>query len=543
MLKFQIGPSNADSFPGNLTEFFENDKVFGWAHWQGDPQAVTPQRLQEIITKIKDQPDNPNLILPTHLSLVIITGSNDQAKFQFFAGAKVLLKRGGKTVIISKSATGKLLETDLLTFSCSQYPVDLPKINPSKEESPFVQNKNFQLHPPGNISLGSKFIYTNRLQNQLALFAKNISEKPKSIYLILVIILIIASSLLYQLRSKTSEKKDQLITQMGQSLDRQINEAKTLNEINPSLARLQMLTARQNLLKSANENFGDWQANKSPEKDRIEKLINLANQELATISRIYIIKQFETQYDTSLLRSDAKISSAALHQGKIILLDGNGGALFRVNSQNKSGEIVSSDNKFKGGKKIDFSGDQISVFGDKVVGYPKNLNVDKSDSWGSIATMKSFSANVYLLDPPKNSVWKYSPTDTGYLGPKNYLGEGLTINLSGAVDMTINGEVIILTKSGGLVRFASGIPQTTAISGIDRPLNNPTSVFSNEDTQNIYILDSGNNRVVITTNKGEYVSQYQLPANSNLSPIILADETVKKVFLVSGSKILSFDLK
>ncbi len=60
--------------------------------------------------------------------------------------------------------------------------------------------------------------------------------------------------------------------------------------------------------------------------------------------------------------------------------------------------------------------------------------------------------------------------------------------------------------------------------------------------KNIYILDSGNNRVVVINKKGEYQSQY---VNNEIKDVedMVVDRSEKKIYLLLGSKIYEIAVK
>lgn len=522
MPKVQITSHVQENYPGDLTEIFETENLIGWIHWVGDPNLVTPEALFEIIDKIKATPQIvPPFPAGSKFALALLTGPNEASKIQILGDVQIKLQREDKVVTISQNSTGPFLETDHISF-----------VPPQKEE-PLMENPSFKLHPAGDIFL-SRFkrlpFFTNR----------------KSLYLALVILIIFVSLILYQLRSRTQEVNLTLIQGLETEAQSNISSAQALGELNSNLAKSQLEASRTDFIKKVEERFGsDWQILDSNEIKRLKKTLEGFDTALTGLSRIYRIADLPIFYDTNIVKSDFKISSGALHGSKMVLLDNALGVLVLLETSNKSATIVSGDDLYKNGKFLDFSGDKIYVLGNEGVVSNKKVVVPRPEAWGDIKSLKTFAANLYLLDSGRNTIWKHAATSSAFSEARTYLGKDISVDLSKSVDMAIDGEIYVLTSSGNVGKFSGGLPQDFAIKGIDQPLKNPTAIYTDEDLKNIYILDSGNSRIVVVDKKGNYLFQYVLPADSGqrIADSIAADEQLKKIFLFSGSKIFGIDIK
>lgn len=128
------------------------------------------------------------------------------------------------------------------------------------------------------------------------------------------------------------------------------------------------------------------------------------------------------------------------------------------------------------------------------------------------AAVASFFGNFYVLDPQANVLLRYLPTADGYSAPpESYFPPDQTVDLSGAVDLAIDGAVYVLFRDGRVEKYLSGQPTDFNLSGLDKPLNNPTAIFTapNEEVQYIYIADAGNQRIVQLNKDGTFVRQFK----------------------------------
>jgi hypothetical protein len=231
----------------------------------------------------------------------------------------------------------------------------------------------------------------------------------------------------------------------------------------------------------------------------------------------------------------------------MVVLDSANGAIYSLGTKTKTAGIIGGGDDLKKESYIDFIGDHVYVFTPvNIYDFNRASNTFKtlfkpSEKWGKIKGLHTFAGNIYLLDSGNNQIWKYQGTDYGFGEIAPYLKD--RVDFSNTISFAIEGAIYVLSTSGNVAQFSSGNAQNFEITGLETPLKYPTSIFTTDETKNIYILDSG--RVVVLDKKGVYQAQYVLPRTQNLepSPLILADETVKKVFLFSGSKVYSFDLK
>ena len=127
--------------------------------------------------------------------------------------------------------------------------------------------------------------------------------------------------------------------------------------------------------------------------------------------------------------------------------------------------------------------------------------------WLFPQTVHGFYGNLYVMDTHLNQIMKYLPTagDNGYSSsPLNYLSDKLKVDLTGAIDLAIDGSIYILYANGTIAKFLNGEPKAFQITGLEQPLNNPSALFvsTDEGTQYVYIADRGNRRVVQLTKRG-----------------------------------------
>jgi len=172
------------------------------------------------------------------------------------------------------------------------------------------------------------------------------------------------------------------------------------------------------------------------------------------------------------------------------------------------------------------------------------LPVADAAAWKRPLMAGAYSGNLYLLDPQQNRIIKYLPTVAGYTDPPlDYLVSATSVDLSGAVDMAIDGNIYVLLADGSILKFLSGIQQAFRIVDLDTPLKNPVAIaVSGEDDAHgyIYVADAGLARVVQFTKHGEFIRQFKAAeGQTQLDQLrgLLVDEAGQRMYLTSGSRL------
>ena len=98
-----------------------------------------------------------------------------------------------------------------------------------------------------------------------------------------------------------------------------------------------------------------------------------------------------------------------------------------------------------------------------------------------------------------------------------------------------------MKSSGTITKFLRGEEDSFEIKGLSKPLSSPTRIFTNDDTDNLYILDNGNSRIVILDKNGEFVNSFTADVIKGAKEIDV-DEAGGKVFILSGGKIYQIDI-
>lgn len=165
------------------------------------------------------------------------------------------------------------------------------------------------------------------------------------------------------------------------------------------------------------------------------------------------------------------------------------------------------------------------------------LPVGGSDRWIQPQTAGSYEGDFYLLDSSLNQILRHEP-DYGSL-PEGYFPAPGEVDLAGTVDMALDGQIYILYADGRILKFDDGQPAPFEITGLYEPLQNPTALFTSEETEFLYVADAGNDRIVQLTKEGRLLQQFKAGQGESLDQLksLFASEMYHLLYFVSGNRL------
>lgn len=401
------------------------------------------------------------------------------------------------------------------------------------------------LRDKSSLTLRDKFAFLQILISKLPVLAGKVRQYfPKSgrsrLILAVMLLVIIAGGTAYKYKVSKDQKINAEFNQALQQAKDDFNAAKGLATLNPGEAKNKLESAKDKVALALSLKT------KSTEAQNFKKLIE---DETPQIMQQSSVSDFPVFLDLDLVKKDFKAQNMSMSSGKLLLLDPDVKTLVMVDLVKKSNKILAGSTQLGEAKFASLNGSMAFVYSeDKGI-----LRVDSSNSkvsavakldedWGSIADIYGFAGNVYALDSLKNQIWKYLPTSGGYSDKREYLTKGTSADFASAQKIQIESSIYVLKRGGEIARFTKGDKDNFSYSGLPSGVKEPKSIFVSSDTDNLYVLDSGNLRLLVLSKLGEYKSQV-IGSKFGTVTDIAVDEVTKKVYLLEGSKIYSIDLK
>ena len=145
---------------------------------------------------------------------------------------------------------------------------------------------------------------------------------------------------------------------------------------------------------------------------------------------------------------------------------------------------------------------------------PRLLRITGTETWRTPVAFDNFNNNFYILDPGANAIHKYQATAGGYeVAPSPYVVASADVDLSSAIDLAIDGDIFVLMSDGSVLRLRGGQQVPFEISGLDGDRLRATRIFTEVETDSLYLVDSASKRIVEIDKRedsaGAFVRQFK----------------------------------
>lgn len=171
---------------------------------------------------------------------------------------------------------------------------------------------------------------------------------------------------------------------------------------------------------------------------------------------------------------------------------------------------------------------------------PKNNTVEPADisypkTNSIISDIVVYNRRLYSLDTNNNQIYKHDSIKTGFGPGKEWLKDS-TVNIKDGVDLTIDGDLYVSKNNGQIEKITAGKKQPFAIQGLDPILTAGGSIYTYNDVNYLYLLDTTGKRLLILEKDGRLKSQittseWQAPNG------LVVDETNKRAFILDSNKL------
>ena len=247
--------------------------------------------------------------------------------------------------------------------------------------------------------------------------------------------------------------------------------------------------------------------------------------------------------DLSILSDGLTGDDLSGSSGKIFILDKNGKKIVGVSLPTKKTEVVAGPDQTEGAIALASYEDRVFILtqdGLYEVGTKRTEALAKD--WQGDVLPYAYAGNLYVLDKGAGMIWRFPGTGETFSSKQKWLGPGVTSDFSNVNSLTIDGSIWVLTKSGKILKFTQGSPQSVSLSGVYPEIASADAIYTNETLGYVYILDKQGRRVLVLDKKGAYKAQY-ISDNISEATDIAVSEKDKKIILLGGSRLYSIEIK
>jgi hypothetical protein len=167
---------------------------------------------------------------------------------------------------------------------------------------------------------------------------------------------------------------------------------------------------------------------------------------------------------------------------------------------------------------------------------PEPLPLRRTNTWSSVAGLAAYDGNLYILDPAGDQVHRYLPAAVGFDSePSTVVGSE---DLGDAEGLAVDGDIFVYFEDGNLRRYRSGNDLGFGLGGIDRTPKTLTAISVLPLTEEVYLADSSNKRVVVASKDGTFRRQLVSNAFTDLRALAL-DPIGGNLYVVVGDALLT----
>ena len=193
---------------------------------------------------------------------------------------------------------------------------------------------------------------------------------------------------------------------------------------------------------------------------------------------------------------------------------------------------------------------------DNLIGYDQNQNlvnfntIDNKLSLLALITehqtdkivdLQIYNSRLYVLRPSINEINRYQKIMDGF-GKEQSWTQNEDVDVSRGLSLTIDGSIYILQEDGQIIKLYEGKRANFNLSEI-RPklsLKKAGKIFTNDELDNLYLLDEDTQRIIILDKTGELIQQFTSNNFNELKDFAVSDKE-DKIWVLNGSKIFEIE--
>lgn len=384
---------------------------------------------------------------------------------------------------------------------------------------------------------GIKSVFSNKKEYLLEMKPKKGLWKFVLAATLILIVLVVAGYLNYQ-RNMESQRIQDLLkpiqTQVELAkqkvLEDPIYTREVISNSIKTIANLEQENKESNSLKLLTQQKQDW------------------TEYLGSISGIEELQELDIFYDLRLAKSDFISTGIDIDDETLVLFDKDMKQVLLLDYTTKKVSIrdFSEKDVLKG---VVIKDDTVFTLTDGIYKFSADIDADSDlqevralgDSNKDASLIAVYDRFVYVVNPDKRNIYRYSQGDDGYSDPVGWIKSATGLKYDELTSISVDGDVWLTTINGQLKKFASGREETLNIRGLEVPFENEIYAYTNENQENVYVLDPTNNRIVSFSKNGDFIKEYKsvsLGAASNVA----VSEALNKIFVVSGSIVYQIEL-
>ncbi len=167
---------------------------------------------------------------------------------------------------------------------------------------------------------------------------------------------------------------------------------------------------------------------------------------------------------------------------------------------------------------------------------------EQGDSDRSGKYLQKFGTYLYIFNPEKRNIYRYSINKDTLSDPIGWLISKKDLVFADITSMAVDGDLWLSTNDGQVKKFTKGAEDNNfTLQGLPNELKSEVIIYTNENLQNLYILVKNESKLLIFNKQGEFQKEIESPSLASVTDIAVS-EKLNKAFAISGSVVFEIGL-
>lgn len=378
---------------------------------------------------------------------------------------------------------------------------------------------------------------TRKMTNHLA--TASVSSKAMGIAILVILVLVVTSSFVIRSKRIQAQQKSEFETITAQIDDNILKAESALIHKADGRANIHLQEVRD-LLEQLN-NYPDLNPTEI-QNTYTQKIADISD----TINQVRKISNPQKLIDLSSELANVSINGLGIFEDKLYLYSNSNPYLAITNITDQTVTLVDSPENSINVKDINVferNNNQPLLLTENNSLYQLNRSsnelseINISFDHDDIIDFKTFNSSLYTLNPDQNQIFKHTQVSTNNFGRAKRWIQSDSVDLSGAIDMVINGSIYVLLQNGQLLHFLSGREQSFNLETTIQPaVENVSQLAYSTQQELFYVLESAKNRVLVYNTDGQFMYQYVFENMNGISDIIY-DDTNNQLLLLHEKQV------
>ncbi len=362
----------------------------------------------------------------------------------------------------------------------------------------------------------------------------SLKETSLSVSVGVILIILLGVSIFFGTWKKKDLAKKERTVEIVSGVTHKIDEANSIFSLNPVRAR-ELVAEAKSLLLASSESDLDVGLREDI-TNRIKKAEEKILGEYEASPQVFL--------DLSLVNPNFNSVDISAAKEKVFIVDASQKQVVEVNLVSKRSEVVAGPDQLGGASQVITASEYLFFVSNAgVLDGAGAVVINRS--WDSDVLGVFYNGNLYLVEGGASKIYRFSGVGTGstkkFAEGTMWLKDGAWEGNNKINSFLADGFLWVLTSQGEILKFSLGNRIGFNLKGMNFTDFKPSKLYTSEELTSLYLLDTQNGKVFVVSKNGDYQAQYTSNDIKDALGLVVS-ETYKRVFLLTPSKLIYFDL-